>query len=72
MTNSADPDQLVVLIYTVCKGRAYLGSAGSGLTSPVDQLHCVLRHICQCIRVTVLSSRLATSQISKLLVNHKY
>ena len=29
MTNSAEPDQ--IWIYTVCKGRAYLGSAGSGL-----------------------------------------
>ena len=29
MTNSADPD--LIWIYTVCKGRAYLGSAGQGL-----------------------------------------
>ena len=34
MTNSADPDQLAYLeICTVCKGRAYLGSAGQGLSS---------------------------------------
>ena len=36
MANSADPDQLasgqLVWIYTVCKGRVYLGSAGQGLT----------------------------------------
>ena len=30
MANSADPDQ--VWMYTVCKGRVYLGSAGQGLT----------------------------------------
>ena len=36
MANSADPDQLVSEeanwfgIYSVCKGRAYLGSAGLG------------------------------------------
>ena len=37
MTNSADPDQLAsseanIWIYTVCKGKAYPGSAGQGLT----------------------------------------
>ena len=35
MTNSVDPYQLAssaaIWIYTVCKGRAYLGSAGPGL-----------------------------------------
>ena len=36
MANSADPDQLassegLIWIYTVCKGRVYLGSAGQGL-----------------------------------------
>ena len=37
-TNSADPDQLASeadrsgSTYTVCKGRAYLGTAGPGLT----------------------------------------
>ena len=34
MANSADPDQLasqLIWIYTVCKNRAYLGSAGLGL-----------------------------------------
>ena len=35
MTNNADPDQFrsqLIWIYTVCKGRAYPGSAGLGLT----------------------------------------
>ena len=36
MANSADPDQLasdqlLIWIYTVCKGRVYPGSAGLGL-----------------------------------------
>ena len=36
MANSADPEQLasssqLIWIYTVCKGRAYTGSAGPGL-----------------------------------------
>ena len=34
-TNSVDPDQLAseqIWIYTVCKGKAYLGSAGPGLS----------------------------------------
>ena len=35
MANSADPDQLassqLIWIYTVCKGRVYLGSAGQEL-----------------------------------------
>ena len=36
MTNSADPDQLasrnrLIWIYTVCKDKAYPGSAGPGL-----------------------------------------
>ena len=37
MTNSADPDQLacqLIWIYTVCKDRAYPGSAGLGLNPP--------------------------------------
>ena len=36
MTSSADPDQLtseLIWIFIVCKDRAYLGSAGPGLTS---------------------------------------
>ena len=38
MANSADPDQLAspeanLWIYTVCKGRVYLGSAGQGLNT---------------------------------------
>ena len=35
MANSADPDQFrsqLIWIYTVCKGRAYPGSAGQGLS----------------------------------------
>ena len=37
MINSADPDQVasesqLIWIYTVCKGRAYPGSAGQVLT----------------------------------------
>ena len=32
MANSEDPSQLI-WIYTVCKGRAYQGSAGQGLNS---------------------------------------
>ena len=32
MTNSADPDQLASSEATVCKGRAYPGPAGQGLT----------------------------------------
>ena len=46
MANSADPDQLAsseasIWIYTVCKGRVYLVSAGQGLmtnSSDTDQL----------------------------------
>ena len=35
MTNKADPDRMTSLIwiYTVCKGKAYPGSAGQGLIS---------------------------------------
>ena len=38
MTNSEDPDQLaseepkLIWIYTICKVRAYRGSAGQGLS----------------------------------------
>ena len=44
MTNSADQDQLaskrsqLIWIYTVCKGRAYLGPAGLGLKLKAVQL----------------------------------
>ena len=31
MVNSVEPDQLVLKIYSVCKGRIYLGSEGQGL-----------------------------------------
>ena len=37
MTNSADPDQLI-WIYTVCKGRAYPGSVGPGLSDCTPKL----------------------------------
>ena len=42
MANCADPDQLAsseasIWIYTVCKGRAYPGSAGLGLKSALAQ-----------------------------------
>ena len=31
ITNSADPDQWLIWVYTLCKGRVYPGSAGQGL-----------------------------------------
>ena len=39
MANSANPDQLISSnqrIYTVCKGGAYLGSAGPGLRQVIS------------------------------------
>ena len=47
MTNSADPDQLsvgffrsqLIWIYTVCKGRVHLGSAGQGLINIEETNH---------------------------------